>query len=71
MTGSGVACQLCCWTIGEIIISHMKFCIMRNVNIFVKHFALFHTSQTRIEEIEMITSLEKIWPSRKKTKDQR
>ena len=66
MTGSGVACQLCRWDIGENIIAQMQVCILCNKNLCVKHFTLFQTSRTLVEYREMITSLKKSQTIREK-----
>ena len=58
VTGSEVACQLCLWASGENIIVEVKVFILCNINMFVKHFALFHTSRTLVEYREMIASLD-------------
>ena len=53
VTGSVLACQLCRWDSGENIIVQVKFCILCNVNLCVKHFAVFHMSQTIVEDREI------------------
>ena len=60
VTGSGLACQLCQWDSKENIIAKVQVFILCNVNLCVKHFAIFHKGQTLVEEKEVIASLEKI-----------
>ena len=50
---------MCQWANGENIIAQMQVCILFNVNMCVKHFAIFHTSRSLVEDKEMIASLEK------------
>ena len=66
MTGSGATCQRCRWASGAKIIAQVQFSILCNFNLCVKHSALFNTRQTLVEDREMIASLKKSWPSRRK-----
>ena len=50
VTGLLVSCQIFLWDDGENIISQVQFWILYNVNMCVKHFALFHTSKTLVED---------------------
>ena len=52
VTGSGVSFQLCQWASGENIISQVQFCILCNVNLCVKHFALFYMIRKLVEDME-------------------
>ena len=60
VTGSGLSCQLFLWSSRENIIAQVQVCILFNVNLGVKHLVIFHTSQTLVEDREIITSLDKI-----------
>ena len=58
--GSVVFCQL-------YLLSSIQVCTMCNLNLCLKHFALFHTSRTFFEGKEMIASLKKSRLSRGET----
>ena len=64
VTGSGVACKLRRWYIEENSISQVEVFILCNVNLCVKHFLLFHTIQTLVEDREIIPSSDKRRPIR-------
>ena len=49
-SGSGVACKLFRWFSRENIIAQVQACILFNVNLYVKHFDIFHTSWTLVED---------------------
>ena len=47
-----------------MVIVHMQVCIMYNITLCVKHFALFHMIRTLDEDREKIASLKKSQPIR-------
>ena len=66
VTGSGVSCRLCQRASGKKVISQIQNCILFNFNLFVKHSAIFHTSQTLGKYKQTIASSEKDCPSKVK-----
>ena len=54
VTGSGLAFKMSQWDSAGKIIAQVQVLIMCNVNLCVKHFVIFHTSQTLAEDREMI-----------------
>ena len=50
VTGSVVDCKICQWASGENIIAQVQVFILCNVNMCVKHFVIFHTSRTLVED---------------------
>ena len=59
VTGLGVTCQLLQWASGEKVVAQVQACILCNVNLCVKCFALFHSSRALVEDRENIASSKK------------